>query len=276
MPDTSILWLRAAALLYVPGIVQAILTLLRRETKLYGLVFGAFAVGTVLELVSIVERGILRNRLPLNNLYETMAACAFLVSVAFLIVYWRYQFQSIGVFIYPLVFIMTFIASFEEPSGPWINESVRSVWLAIHVLLILLGYAALVVTAIASLFYLIQERQLKNKRQEKWFDRLPALGTLDRLITQSMAVGFGFITLGVVAGCSWAYVEWGTKWIGQERIAFSFLTWGFYLVMVFLRASAGWRGRKAAFMALTVLGCSALTWIAHAGLLNAGSGVFGH
>jgi hypothetical protein len=36
--------------------------------------------------------------------------------------------------------------------------------------------------------------------------------------------------------------------------------------MIFLRASAGWRGRKAAVMALAVLGCAALTWVAHIGL----------
>ena len=36
--------------------------------------------------------------------------------------------------------------------------------------------------------------------------------------------------------------------------------------MIFLRASAGWRGRKAAVMALVVLGCAALTWAAHVGL----------
>lgn len=273
MQDTSILWLRMAALLFVPGVIQALLTLLRRQTRLFGPAFVAFAAGAILELVSIVERGIARDRLPLNNFFESMAACAFLVSLAFLFVYWRYQFQSIGVFIYPLVFVMTFIASFEAPVATWTNQGVRSAWLAIHVLLILLGYAALVVTALASVFYLVQERQLKTKRPGRWFDRLPALGTLDGLITQAMAVGFGFITLGVVAGSSWAYVEWGTRWLAQERIAFSFLTWGFYLVMVFLRASAGWRGRKAAIMALTVLGCSALTWIAHAGLLSGAKAV---
>ena len=228
MQDTSILWLRVAALLFIPGVIQALLTLLRKQTRWFGVAFAAFAAGAILELVAIVERGLVRERLPLNNFFESMAACAFLVSVAFLFVYWRYQFQSIGVFIYPLVFVMTLIASFEHPVETWTNQGVRSVWLAIHVLLILLGYAALVVTALASAFYLVQERQLKNKLPGKWFDRLPALGTLDGLITQSMAVGFGFITLGVVAGSSWAYVEWGTRWLGQERIAFSVLTWGFY------------------------------------------------
>jgi hypothetical protein len=36
--------------------------------------------------------------------------------------------------------------------------------------------------------------------------------------------------------------------------------------MMFLRSSAGWRGRKAAVMALAVLGSSAITWITHTGL----------
>jgi hypothetical protein len=39
--------------------------------------------------------------------------------------------------------------------------------------------------------------------------------------------------------------------------------------MVFLRTSAGWRGRKAAVMSLAVLGFSALTWAAHVGLKTA-------
>jgi hypothetical protein len=36
--------------------------------------------------------------------------------------------------------------------------------------------------------------------------------------------------------------------------------------MVFLRMSAGWRGRKAAVLAIAVLACSAATWAAHVGL----------
>ena len=58
----------------------------------------------------------------------------------------------------------------------------------------------------------------------------------------------------------------GTRWLGEAKVIISLITWGFYLVMVFLRANAGWRGRKAAFMALSVLGFSALTWAAHVGL----------
>ena len=47
-------------------------------------------------------------------------------------------------------------------------------------------------------------------------------------------------------------------------IAISFITWGGYMAMVFLRVTAGWRGRKAAIMVIVVVGLSAVTWFAHA------------
>lgn len=86
------------------------------------------------------------------------------------------------------------------------------------------------------------------------------------MINRSMGIGFALLTLATIAGATWAYIESGTRWIGDGKIAISFLTWGLCLVMVFLRTSAGWRGRKAAIMSLAVLGSSALTWIAHVGL----------
>jgi ABC-type transport system involved in cytochrome c biogenesis permease subunit len=84
-----------------------------------------------------------------------------------------------------------------------------------------------------------------------------------------MGLGFVLITLAVVVGSTWAFVEFGTRWITDPKIGISFFTWGIYLAMVFLRISAGWRGRKAAVLAITALGCSALTWVAHAQLQNA-------
>jgi hypothetical protein len=38
------------------------------------------------------------------------------------------------------------------------------------------------------------------------------------------------------------------------------------MAMVFLRTTAGWRGRKAAIMTVTVVGFSLITWAAHARL----------
>jgi ABC-type uncharacterized transport system permease subunit len=143
---------------------------------------------------------------------------------------------------------------------------VRDTWLTVHIILVLLGIAALLITAVASILYLVQERELKAKKPRKFYYRLPPLGTLDDLISKSMAIGFVLMTLGVVAGSTWAFIELKSNWIGQPKIAISFFTWGIYMVLVFLRTTAGWRGRKAALMTVTVFGFSALTWAAHARL----------
>ena len=226
----------------------------------------AFAAATVLHFVSIVEEGLLTNRCPITNFYETISMCGFLLSALFLFVHWRYKLSSLSVFIFPLVFMMALVATLGNPVSAWSSPVVRNAWLTVHIMLVLLGYAALVFTAVAALLYLVQERELKSKKPRKFYYRLPPLGTLDDLISNSMALGFVFITLAIIAGSTWAFVEMRTRWISDPKIVISFITWGIYLAMVFFRVTAGWRGRKAAIMAVVALGCSALTWAAHARL----------
>jgi ABC-type transport system involved in cytochrome c biogenesis permease subunit len=86
-----------------------------------------------------------------------------------------------------------------------------------------------------------------------------------------MAFGFAFTTLGIVVGSTWAFVEWGTGWLGEPRIGISIATWALYLAMVFLRVNAGWRGRKAALLSIVALCGSAITWAAHSGLRLGGA-----
>ncbi len=268
MLEMSIVWLRVATGLYSIGLLHAILTALRKRSGLFDFATVTFCIGVVIHFVAIVQVGVAIGSLPVNNVNESMSLCGFLIAVGYLILYWRYQFASLSICIFPLVFIMTQVGSMEFPVASWSDMRLRNAWLLLHVFLVLLGYAGLALTALASLFYLVRERQLKSKIKTtgRFFDRLPPLGTLDNLITGAMGFGFVFITLGVIVGSTWAFVELGTSWIGQAKIAISLITWFFYLVMIFLRTTAGWRGRKAAIMALSVVGFSALTWVAHAGL----------
>lgn len=262
----GVFWLRVATVLYGVGLLHVMAVLLRHKAGFLKYALFAFLVGVVIHMVAIVELTMAIGHLPVDNFYECAAICAFLIAVLFLFVYWRYDFASLSVCIFPLVFVMTQVGAMERPMLTWPNTNVRNAWLLLHVMMVLLGYAALLMTAVASVFYIIQERALKRKTGVKLFSRLPPLGTLDTLITNSMSFGFIFITLGVVAGSAWAFIESGTGWIQSPRVALAFITWGFYLIMVFLRATAGWRGRKAALMAVAVLCCSALTWAAHVGL----------
>ena len=266
MAEMSVMWLRVAAALYSVGLLHAILTLTRKREHLFRLAVGAFGVGGVLHAVSIIEQGLISNRCPITNFYETLSMCAFLIVTLFLFVQWRWKVESLSVFIFPLVFVMTLLATMGNPVSAWSSPVVRNAWLTVHIVLVLLGYAAILVTAASSVLYLFQERELKLKKPRKFYYRLPSLGTLDDLISKSMALGFVLITLAIIAGSTWAFVELKTSWIREPKIAISFATWGAYMAMMILRVTAGWRGRRAAIMVLAVVGCSALTWVAHSRL----------
>jgi ABC-type uncharacterized transport system permease subunit len=266
MAETSILWLRVAAALYSLGLLHAILTLTRRRQHLFRVAVGAFAFAAVLHGVSLVEQAVESGHFPANNFFESVSLCALIITVLYLVLYRRYKLESLSVFIFPLVFVMTLMATLANPVSEWSSPAVRGAWLTVHVVFVLLGYAALLLTAAAAVVYLIQERELKRKKPRQFYYRLPPLGTLDDLISKAMAFGLVFITLAVIAGSTWAFIELKRRWILEPKILISILTWGIYMAMVFLRLNAGWRGRKAAIIALVALGCSAITWAAHAQL----------
>ena len=68
----------------------------------------------------------------------------------YLFVHWRYKLESLSVFIFPLVFVMALVATLGNPVSAWSSPVVRNTWLTVHIVLVLLGYAALLLTAVAS------------------------------------------------------------------------------------------------------------------------------
>jgi ABC-type uncharacterized transport system permease subunit len=116
----------------------------------------------VFHFVAIVEHSLRLGHVPVSNFFETASLCAFLVVLLFLAIYWRYRFAGLGLFVFPLATVLTFAAALGVPITPWANRQVRDIWLLVHIVLVLIGYAGLLLSAGAAVFYLIQERRLKK------------------------------------------------------------------------------------------------------------------
>ena len=264
----SLFWLRVAAALYSLGLLHTLFTLFRRGDKFFGPARTAFSIGAVFHFVSLVESGFSIGHLPTTSVYATLSLCAYFLAITYLIIAKWYDFPSLSFVTFPIVFLLTAVAATEIPAvvGWEAAPQLRSAWLNSHVILVICGYSAIVVTAASALFYLLQERHLKAKTSGGIFSNLPPLGTLDRLTSNAMAIGFVLITLGFVTGWAWAYIESGSRWISEPKIHISLLTWLFYLLIMYLRVIAGWRGRRAAFLSVYLLVFCGLTWISHSGL----------
>ncbi len=266
MQEMSLFWLRVAAALYSAGLVYVLDFLLRRGSVLYRPALGAFSAGAIFHFVSIVEQSVSNGHLAAQTFHQTVSLLALVLAIVFLVVVLIYDFSSLGLVAFPMVFVLAVVGSTAAPLAAWPDSGLRDAWLLVHVLLNIGGFTSTLFMALASVFYLVQERHLKTKQPAKIFHRLPPLHTLDKLGTRAMMAGFTFTTLGVIAGSGWAYMETGTKWVGEGKVHISLFTWCFYLAVVFLRTNAGWRGRRAAFLAFYVLLFSTLTWVSHVGL----------
>lgn len=240
--------LKLALGLYSVGLLHSVLTVLRKKQTLFKPAVIATLIGFGCHAASIAIRAFQLQTLALAQRYESFSLFAALAVLAFLLVYWKYKISSLGIFAFPAIFVMTFIANLAYNSQDVIPEILRSRWIYIHTPLVILGYVAFFVAFSAAVLYLIQERELKLKRV--FYNRLPSLEVCDALAYRSLAVGFPLMTLGILSGALWAQQVWGVSWMSDPKVLLAFLTWFIYLLLINYRLIAGWRGKKAAYLAI--------------------------
>ncbi len=239
--------LRLALGLYSVGFAHSVLTALNKKQTFFRPALWAVLAGFVCHVASILLRALEVQYLPLTQRYEAFSFFGALAALGFIIAYHKYRIALLSVFVFPLIFIMTFIANlFYDPTRS-IPPVLRSNWIYIHTPFVFLGYAALFIAFSAAIMYLIQERELKSKHPMRF--RLPSLEVCDELAYKSLAIGFPLITLGIISGALWAQASAG-QWARDSKVLFSFLTWFVYLLLIHYRLIAGWRGKKAAYLAI--------------------------
>ncbi len=74
---------------------------------------------------------------------------------------------------------------------------------------------------------------------------------LERVAYRLNAFGFPIWTFAaLVAGPIWAEYAWGSYWNWDPKEVWAFITWVIYAAYLHARATAGWKGKAAAIIAL--------------------------
>ena len=102
----------------------------------------------------------------------------------------------------------------------------------------------------AGIMYLLMERELKTKKMGAIFKRLPSLNVLDDINYRCLTIGFPLLTLGIITGSIWAQNAWGSYWSWDPKETWSLITWFLYAALFHERMTVGWRGRRAAVLAI--------------------------
>jgi len=240
-----------------------LVALTRTKELLNRLALHAAYLGMVFHFVAIVEAVRQSGELSLASLSMAASALGFSIMVVFLLVYAVYKTTSPGIVVFPLVFFLTFLGATQQEPFVLTSSGARQGWLIVHISFIFAGYAALVLSFAASLLYLIQERSLKAKRPGGMLSRLPSLQVTDDIGFRSLLFGFPFMTAGLIAGLVIAQANFGSVDFRDPKIFFSLITWAVYLILLYTRWSAGWRGRRAALLAAGTFVMAIVAWAAN-------------
>lgn len=243
----ALTWLALA--FYGVGIAFTLPSVVRRRPSLSTASLAAVGLGLLFHAAALAARGLEIERLPVTDVRSALSFFSFLTTLAFFLVYLRYRITSLGLFMLPLVFLLTLISALH-PGRSFDSAAFRGGWLLVHIGSILLGYTGLFLTFVAAIMYLIQENELKSKRPRAFYYRLPSLEVCDELYYRSLLFGLPFLSVGILTGFVWASRTWRGPWEFDPKILASLITWLIYLILFSTRLSGNWRGRRAAYVAI--------------------------
>lgn len=220
------------------------------------------AFGAVLHGAHICVASLVLHVCPVEGIHFPMSVASMMMCFGYVFARRRLRVEVAGAFVAPLA-LTSLLASRFVGGGAEPGDRIKSVILPFHVSLNLFGVALFGLAFSAAALYLVQERLVKSKRIDGMSRRLPPLEALDRAEHRFLLAGFPLLTFGIITGTVWARrIEMGgTPEI--LRAVFGYVTWLVIAAVLFLRAAAGWRGRRAAYGTIAGFGFAVLVLVVY-------------
>jgi cytochrome c-type biogenesis protein CcsB len=224
--------------------------------------FGLTCAGLAAQIFAILTRGLAEHRVPWANMYEFVAAITCMAVIVLVAAAVRYHAYYIGLFVLlPVVLALGLDVTVIYTAAGAVVPALQSYWIAIHVTAMIVACGLYIVGAVVTTMYLVADRS--ERRQAAGLPssvsgimmHLPRPVVLDRLSYRSILFAFPVWTFGIMAGAIWADSAWGRYWGWDPKETWSFITWVVYACFLHARATAGWRGRRAAYIHLLGFGC---------------------
>jgi cytochrome c-type biogenesis protein CcsB len=238
-------------------------------------------VGWAVHVGSVVTRGFAAHRVPWGNMYEFSSMVSLVAVTVFLALLSRQQVRFLGAFVMAPVVLYLGLAGtvLYANAGPLV-PALNSYWIKIHVVAAITASGAFMVSGVVTVLYLLKEHWERRKPtlslgpgaaaavevgappsqpmelppRRGLMAWLPASDVLDRLAYRVIAFAFPVWTFAIIAGAIWAEQAWSRYWGWDPKETWSFITWLSYAAYLHARATAGWRGRRAAVLSLIGFG----------------------
>jgi len=198
----------------------------------------------------LIHLSLALHRLPVTEVFEAMTLCVWLFAATYVSLEWRVPEKALGVFILPVITLLQMLSAvfldYERTLPAILEETIFE----IHVLIMLLAYAAFAISFIASALYLLLSREIEGKRLGTFYRRLPSLELFDALSNRAVNAGLIILSAGLMFGAYSGSRVGGEFTFWDLKILAVALTWLIYVLHILVRKAGGWHGRRAAVISL--------------------------
>lgn len=208
-------------------------------------------IATFCVVLGVVLRGIAAGRAPWGNMYEYTIAAVAIIALGHVVMAYAFKMRWQGLpvaLILSLSLGLAYTALYVDVAP--LVPALTSPWFIIHIAGATVAGAAFNVGAVASILYLIRSSMERREKVSGYFTRMPSAEKLDAISYRIHAFAFPLWTFAVAAGAVWAQAAWGRFWGWDPKETFALVTWVIYACYMHARLTAGWKGKRAAIIAI--------------------------
>jgi len=194
---------------------------------------------------------------PITSASTATSTFVWLLALAYLYTEMSTDERAMGVFILPLLVALQTIPAMN-PGVEAKSVVLQGPLFGIHIWSLLFAYASFALACVIGITYVLLFKEIKAKELGFFYARLPSLQVLDRMNQRAIAIGWIFLTIGIIVGAMWAAQAQGgygardprvqAMSLEDPKIFVALVSWTVYSFELFAARRIGWGGRRAAYL----------------------------
>jgi len=244
-----------AVLLYALSLALYVVNFVFKAEKRSQTALGTLLAGFAAETGAIAVRWYESGHAPVVGNYENGLAGSWLITLFTLyLVHRKKDFRYAALGSIALSLLILGIGMMSSPTMRPLNVALLSFWLYVHIFFAWLAYASYTIAFSIGILYVLKEKkQAAGSPPGGIFEKLPSLDVLDDMMFRYVVFGFITDAVMIATGAIWAKDLWGSYWSWDPVETWSLVSWLLYGLVIHLRVSLGWRGRKLAWLTIAAI-----------------------
>lgn len=212
--------------------------------------------------LTVLLKGFFLGRVPLANPPEAAFALAFILMLVYLFIEYRIETRNTGFFIVIITLLIQFYASALIDFQKELPEILKDRLFLLHTTSVMIGYAALFISAIYGFLYLMLHYQVRGARFGIIYRRLPSLDILQAMTARAALIGFIFLTVAIFVGIIWRKAIDPNAPHFDPQVVSAYVVWIVYGLVNYGNSFGRWSGRWLAYLAVSGFIFILFSWIA--------------